>query len=80
MEVQTCAMGMVTWNTLQIFTTVGENIPLQSTDHGRMVNQSNYCKVGSTSTSHLEAQASFFRRHIKGKFDVYFGKKLISYF
>ena len=47
------------------YTTVRENVSLQSaniiTDRGRMVNQSNYRKVASTSPSHLEAQVAFFR-------------------
>ena len=37
--------------------------------------------LGSTSPSHLEAHAGFFKLSMKGKFDVYllldFGKKLI---
>ena len=40
----------------------------------------NYRKVTSTSSSHLEAHAVFFRLPMKGKFDVYllgnFGKKV----
>ena len=48
--------------------------------NGRTEIQTNYYKVTTTSSSHLEAHAGFFRLPMKGKFDVYllgnFGKKV----
>ena len=42
----------------------------------------NYCKVTSSNTAHLEADAGFFRLLMKAIFDTYvlwpFDKKLIS--